>query len=107
MSTLNYLGTVLATAVIVANQGEPLDRWHAADRAIIRLDPDAFLQLPLSIRQELRRRRCTIPQSYEAAAAEGVISGRFHPTNEIDWAVLCSVDQESSILVFRGGSTKH
>lgn len=34
-----------------------------------------------------------------------MISGRFRDSGQVDWAVLCSRDRASTILVYWGGST--
>lgn len=78
--------------------------WEAAERAIVRLEPAAFTDLPASVRDDLDRRRCTIPQSDPGTAPHGVIRGRFTSAGRTDIAVLCSVDGASTILVFRGAS---
>jgi hypothetical protein len=77
--------------------------WDAADRATIRLAPDVFVDLPAAVRTELERRGCTIPQPYIGKSPGNVIKGRFTSANQTDWAVLCSRQRTSSILVFRGG----
>ena len=77
--------------------------WDAADRATKRLAPDVFGNLPVSVRKELRRRGCTVPQPFTAKDPENVISGHFTSGNQTDWAVLCSRRGISSLLVFRGG----
>jgi len=79
--------------------------WGAADRATRRLAPSVFRNLPVVVRTELERRGCTIPQPFAATGPANVISGRFTSRSRTDWAVLCSRDRTSSILVFRGGST--
>lgn len=80
--------------------------WEAAERAIVRLEPAAFKDLPQAVRDDLDRRQCTIPQSDLDAAPHNVIRGRFTSGKQTDIAVLCSVKGLSTILVFRGGSTK-
>jgi hypothetical protein len=76
--------------------------WDAADRATKRLAPAQFVDLPVGVRTELERRGCTIPQPFTAKRPENVIKGRFTSANQTDWAVLCSRQRTSSILVFRG-----
>jgi hypothetical protein len=97
---------LLSGAILFGHQIRSPAAWDAADRATVRLSPDRFPQLPGTVRHELRRRRCTIPQASEATEPEGVVTGAFYSINEVDWAVLCSVDRRSSVLVFRGGSTQ-
>ncbi len=78
--------------------------WEEADRDVVRLSPSNFPQLPKAIRQELARRNCTIPQVSGEKKPGNVVQGRFIQRDELDWAVLCSVNRSSSILVFRNAS---
>lgn len=78
--------------------------WSRADAAIVRLKPDAFPNLPQRMRTALARRGCTIPQPYDAGAErKNVLSGHFISPGPADWAVLCSRQMRSSILIFRSG----
>jgi len=78
--------------------------WDKADLGTRRLPPSAFTELSASIQKELTRRGCTIPQPFTGTHAN-VIRGRFTSAKQTDWAVLCSINRISSILVFRNGST--
>lgn len=82
------------------------DKWAVADSATVRLPPAAFSRLPKNIARYLQARGCTIPQTYLSSEPHNVISGAFAAWGQTDWAVLCSRKGESSILVFRRGSTK-
>jgi len=93
---------LIATLGLFA-RGSPQD-FEKADLATKRLAPAMFASLPLGIRRDLEKRGCTIPQSFAATRVENVVRGRFTSATETDWAVLCSVERVSSILVFRGGS---
>lgn len=88
----------LGSIVSVGNQD-----WDRADRATNRLAPAVFADLPVTVQSELERRGCTIPQPFTAKRPENVIKGRFTSASQTDWAVLCSRQRASSILVFRGG----
>lgn len=76
--------------------------FDKAEREIKRLKPDQFTELPLKIIKELERRGCTIPQVYSSGRPWNVIEGEFAKPGQKDWAVLCSRDGTSSILVFWG-----
>ena len=80
--------------------------WDAAERAIVRLKPNAFKDLPANVRADLERRQCTIPPSDSFNEPHNVIRGRFTTATQQDIAVLCSVAGISSILIFRGASVK-
>jgi hypothetical protein len=70
----------------------------------IRLLPVAsFPDLPAAVGDQLNRRQCMIPQSFEAQAPENVIHGSFRAAGSDDWAALCSVDGSTTLYVFLGG----
>jgi hypothetical protein len=77
--------------------------WLRADEATVRLSPSAFPALPSEVRAELERRGCKVPQPANAGQPQNVISGRFTSATASDWAVLCSREKRSAILIFRGG----
>jgi hypothetical protein len=87
------------------------DVWEAADRAVLRLAPSAFPTLPPIIKGDLERRNCTVPQPDPAAIGQtpdrdrlhNVIHGHFQRGRQTDWAVVCSRNRVSTILVFWGG----
>jgi hypothetical protein len=79
--------------------------FEKANSETIRLSPSRFPQLPLAIRQELKRRGCTIPQVWGEKKPHNVIKGSFIQQTEVDWAVLCSVNRTSTILIFPNAST--
>jgi len=70
--------------------------------AIKRLPPKAFSQLPTQIVNDLEKRGCTIPQIY-ANQASNVIHGEFKQKGIIDWAILCSSNNISTILIYWAG----
>jgi len=80
------------------------DEWEAASTSVSRLSPDAFPALPPAVAEDLNRRGCTIPQSVYPAEPNNVISGHFQDPTSTDWAVLCSRNWNSTILVYWGGS---
>jgi hypothetical protein len=83
------------------------DDFRRANEATVRLSPSAFPNLPAEVSTELGRRGCTIPQPYGARGpAKNVISGAFISAGQTDWAVLCSRERRSVILVFRGGHSR-
>lgn len=69
---------------------------------IRRLPPSAFPELPPAVRKQLEIRHCMIPQAdFEEKGKTNVLRGRFFASTGLDWAVLCSRDGASSILVLR------
>jgi hypothetical protein len=63
------------------------------------------MQLPAAIVADLEHRACTIPQVWFDSVPGNVLSGHFRNATQVDWAVLCSVNRVSSILVYRAGRT--
>jgi hypothetical protein len=70
---------------------------------IVRLPPTAFPELPASLVTQLKRRGCAIPQPYTDRRAN-VIRGEFAKPRQTDWAVLCTREKSTSLLVFWNGS---
>ena len=84
-----------------------VDLRKATDEALermVRLPPSAFPDLPRDIAAELERRGCRIPQAtFYDSQPHNVISGEFARRGQTDWAVLCSTNGVSELLVFWGG----
>ena len=77
--------------------------WQHAESAIVRLGPGDFPDLPADVRTVLEQRGCTVPQPYNAGVQKrNVVSGQFTAVGQTEWAVLCSHEKRSAILVFRG-----
>jgi hypothetical protein len=89
-----------------AHQAKAQNKWQIADEATLRLKPTAFSQLPKNIISFLQKRNCTVPQTFGDSTPHNVIRGQFARSGQFDWAVLCSRDRVSLILVFWNGSTK-
>lgn len=92
--------------VTFAQQANAQDKWQIADEATLRLSPTAFSQLPKIIVLSLQKRNCTVPQTFSNSTPHNVIRGQFAKRGQFDWAILCSRNRVSSILVFWNGSTK-
>ena len=71
---------------------------------IRRLPVNAFPDLPTPVVDELNRRQCLIPQSYEAHHPENVVHASLERAGSSDWAVLCSAEGKVSLLVFFGNA---
>ena len=93
---------LMALAGPAAAQMPPPQEWVRADAATVRLRPSAIASIPSILQAELQRRGCTIPQAFTGGPPHNVIRGHFR-TGKIDWAVLCSRNRTSSILVFWSG----
>jgi len=97
---------IVASMLCIAPTAAAQDKWRVADSATVRLSPLAFPQLPGRVRQSLVARGCKIPQTFADTKPHNIISGEFARKGQTDWAVLCSKNRVSSILVFWGGSTR-
>ena len=86
---------------------EPITKFRPVDFRVRRLAPSAFAELAPNIRRELERRGCTVPQVSANNQPHNVIKGEFTRKGQTDWAVLCSVNQASKILVFRNASVRN
>ena len=82
--------------------------WDLAESQIQRLQPSELSELPEVLVAELQTRGCTIPQlGYPHPNSNNVIHGEFAEKGQTDWAVLCSKNRFSSILIFWGGSPEN
>ena len=64
-----------------------------------RLGPEAFPRLGGPVRTMLQRLRCTVPQTASTVQPHNVIRGRFLSAQSSQWAILCSRDRTSTVLV--------
>ncbi len=81
------------------------EKTALANEQLIRLNPSKFTELHQGVIKNLEDRKCTIPQIWHNENLHNVISGEFSRKGQKDWAVLCSVNKISSILIFWNGST--
>src|SRR5512143_126113 len=105
--TRTLLVLVCCPALLSATGLTAQNRWARADSATVRLPAAAFPALPPAVARALSQRHCTVPQLFEDTVPRNVVAGHFRDLQTLDWAVLCSVDGISRILVFwAGDSTK-
>ena len=101
-TVLQLMAAVVASTTPALGQSE----WDVALASIDRLEPQAFPALPNDVRTVLETRGCTIPQTYtlpqdrRPQGPHNVIRGHFLSADAQAWAVLCSVSDSSTILVF-------
>jgi len=93
--------------LIVSRSLEASTDFQKADERtpINRFPSSEFPQLRSSVRKEVYRRGCRVPQVWGATKPGNVMRGSFIQAGHIDWAVLCSVNRVSSILIFRNSSS--
>jgi hypothetical protein len=72
-----------------------------AAASIRRLPVAAFPQLPPLVAGVLRARNCAVPQPALEGTPRNVIRGEFFAKGQNGWAVLCSVNNVTSLLAFR------
>ena len=71
---------------------------------IHQLPPSSFPGLPRAVQDELNKRGCMIPQTYEAHRPENVIHANLEGGGDRDWAMLCATRGAVSLLVFFDGN---
>jgi hypothetical protein len=87
-------------------RGEIVIAGHSTPYLIRHLPVSSFPALPDAVRDELNRRNCTIPQTYEAHRPENVVHANLEGTGGTDWAVLCAAQGTVSLLVFFDGGSR-
>jgi hypothetical protein len=92
------------SALVVS--GEIVIGGHATPYLIRHLPISSFPALPRAVQDELNKRGCTIPQTYEAHRPENVAHANFEGRGASDWALLCATRGTVSLLVFFNGSTQ-
>ena len=80
------------------------DEFDRAVRNILRLAPASFPALPAAIRRNLEDRGCTIPQAaaglFDSVSLNNVIQGSFTAARRSEWAILCSIRDTSTVLIY-------
>lgn len=99
-----WLVVLLCSSGLAQTSPDLRRELEAADRQILRLSPSAFPGLPKNVLADLKRRGCLIPQVPLMKQPHNVIKGEFSKPGQTDWAILCSVQGVSSILIFWNGS---
>ncbi len=103
MKILLLVVLMLSEIGAATTQLPPPSEWERANRQTRRLDPAQVDGVPAWLVTELKRRHCLVPQSFSTTRPHNVIRGRLNDGPVVDWAVLCSKDLLSTILVFRDG----
>ncbi len=103
------LGAALAAAQMplpphnadpLIESGQITTNGHKASYVIHRLPPSSFPELPAPIANLINQRGCLIPQTYEAHRPENVVEASLERSGSRDWALLCSVKNTVSLMVF-------
>ena len=97
------LSATSAPREALVTTGEIVIAGHTTPYLIRHLPVSSFPALPDAVRDELNRRNCTIPQTYEAHRPENVVHANLEGRGGTDWAVLCAARGSVTLLVFFGG----
>jgi tetratricopeptide (TPR) repeat protein len=94
---------VSARARQVERQAQQDWEAHAKEAVgkIRRLPVEAFPELPATVAGVLRARHCRVPQPSPGNPPRNVIRGEFFAKGVSGWAVLCSVNNRTTLLAFR------
>ena len=87
-------------------RGQIVMGGHATSYLVRHLPPSSFAALPRAVEDELNKRGCMIPQTYEAHRPENVVHGNLEGLGGEDWAMLCAAKGTVSLLVFFDGNLK-
>ncbi len=107
--SLLAFGTVLAAPQMplpppdadpLIESGQVTTNGHKVSYVIHRLPPSSFPDLPAPIVDLVNQRGCLIPQTYEAHRPENVVEASLEGKGSQDWALLCSVKNTVSLMVF-------
>ncbi len=82
------------------SSGQAMVDGRSTPYLIRRLPVSSFPQLPPIVQEQLARRGCLVPQTYEAHRPENVVHASLERRGSSDWAVLCSAGGTVSLLVF-------
>ena len=88
----------------LTESGQIVVGGHSTPYLIRHLPVSSFPELPEGVQEQLNRRGCLIPQTYEAHGPENVVHASLERAGSSDWAVLCSADGTVSLLVFFGST---
>ena len=69
--------------------------------SVRRVAPDSLPKVPGTVRRDLVRRGCLVPQPYDARKPTNVAHGAFTAPKVSEWAILCSAHDTSEILIYR------
>ena len=87
----------VAVASVLKRQAEQRD-LAAQQSAVRRLPLSEFPALGREVRYTLGQRGCTVPQEH-SGEPHNIVAGMFTEAGRPEWAVLCSVDATSQILI--------
>ncbi len=99
-ASMEGLAAQTADADPFVDTGQVTVGGHPVKYRIQNLPVSSFPDLPDPVGKALTARGCVIPQTYEAHRPENVVHASLERAGSRDWAVLCSVQGQVSLLVF-------
>lgn len=99
----------MASVVLTVTAADPVrgqERWDIAEQAIERIGIAQFADVPTEVSREITDMGCAVPQAWGTQLPHNVISGEFAAAGQIDWAVLCSREGSSEIVIIWGGDSR-
>lgn len=100
---LQILFLIALSAAVTAAQS--VNKIDFDERQIVRLKPSDFRTLPVAVADYLNEKKCAVPQNMLVKEPHNVLEGEFFERGRKDWAVLCSREGVSTIMVFPAGKT--
>jgi hypothetical protein len=108
LKNISIIITILVLFQVKAYSSNP-NVWDLALENIEYLPVDSFPDIPQSIKSYLVQNNYKVPQPVTSVSKNhlNVIKGNFVRSNTSDWAILCSKDYHSKLLVFESDSSKN
>ena len=101
--TVDRVVVVTVLMLAFSMRGAAQTDWDVAAERIMRLAPSTFRELPRHAAVGLEAEGCSVPQAWGENEPHNVVIGSFGAPGQTDWAVLCSQEGNSSIVVIWGG----
>ncbi len=83
---------------------DPYRTWESPQ--VVMKGPEQFTELPRTIRDELLRRRCRVPQELQTKRVHNLIWGEFDRRGQRDLAVICVQGRTAVALMFWAGNAR-
>ena len=94
-------------AAHLTEKGEVTVEGRQVAYQIRHLPVSSFPELPPAVAEQLTKRGCLIPQTYQAHRPENVVRASLEQPGSTDWAILCATQGTVALLVFFGSDVEH
>jgi len=91
----------------LTEKGEVLVEGRQVAYQIRHLPVSSFPELPPAVAEQLTKRGCLIPQTYQAHRPENVVRASLEQPGSTDWSILCATQGTVALLVFFGSDVEH